>query len=707
MTRMRLTAKDLSPAVLVLVACCVSGGDICRASGEASRPSGKGPLSGAHSRWTVSRPLVGPANHGGDLCYSIKDPSVVRYDGRWHLFCTIRSKERTHQIEYVSFADWKDADRAERHLLNLTDGYYCAPQVFSFSPQKKWYLIYQVQDPSRSPSLQPAYSTSDDLSDPNSWSEPKLLFDEHPANVKMWIDFWVICDGEKAHLFFTSHAGWMWRSETQLSNFPGGWSEPNVVLKGDIFEASHTYRVKGTGRFLTLVEARNQERRYFKAFTADRLDGDWSLLGDAPFVSPQNVSYLGPRWTDSFSHGEFLRAGHDETLEIDPKNLRILFQGVSTGTEPDENYGKIPWMLGILEHDATAATTQPDAVSSRKPGGLFPYKRWAAGKPIFKAGPAGTFDDVSVKDPSIVRHDGRWHVFYTSKPSRDARQFVDGVGYVSAPTLAGLNRAKRHNINALVGDEVIAPQIFYFTPHKLWYLVAQTPCEGPCELEPIYLTNPDIGDVDGWSKPKIIDTNRLNGEVFWIDFWVICDRYKAHLFYTDHAGSMFRMETPIDQFPQGFAKSREHLAVAVHGNDATGPWRLHEASHIYYVSDEDKYIALLEAVRPHPTKRNYWDSRNRFMFAMVADSLEGPWQRVEENENDFMGIPDYVYNEDGSPTDYDQISHPELIRAGFDERLEIKDYRMRILFQAFDADRTPDTYDYNMLPWELNVMQNY
>ena len=328
------------------------------------------------------------------------------------------------------------------------------------------------------------------------------------------------------------------------------------------------------------------------------------------------------------------------------------------------------------------------------------------GKPILKAGTAGTFDDISVKDPSIFRHQGNWHLFYTSKPSRNARQFVDGVGYVSAPTLAGLKRAKRYNINAIVGHEVIAPQIFYFTPHNLWYLIAQTPCDGPRQLDPIYLTNPDIGDVDGWSKPKIIDTNRPNKDVFWIDFWVICDQHKAHLFYTDHAGSMFRMETPIERFPQGFAESREHLAVTVHGNDATGPWRLHEASHIYYVRDEGKYLALLEAVRPHPTKRNYWDSRNRFMFAMVADAPEGPWERVEASENDFLGIPAHVYHEDGSPTEYDQVSHPELIRAGFDERLEIKDYRLKILFQAFDANGTPDTYDYNMLPWELNVMQN-
>lgn len=707
MTGARLRREDRCVAAAALAAFCVFCGLLSRAAGEPPQRSGDGLLSGVSARWTVSGPLIGPVDHGGDLCYSIKDPSIVRYDGRWHLFCTIRSKERTHQIEYLSFADWKDAGRAERHLLDLTEGYYCAPQVFFFSPRKKWYLIYQVRDLSRSPALQPAYSTSDDLSDPMSWSKPKLLFDRHPPNVKMWIDFWVICDREKAHLFFTSHAGWMWRSETGLSEFPGGWSEPEVVLRDDIFEASHTYRVKGSDRYLTLVEARDRDRRYFRAFTADRLDGDWSPLGQTPFVSPRNVRYLGPHWTNSFSHGEFLRTGHRETLEIDPNNLRILFQGVKTSTEPDEDYGKIPWKLGILERDGAVAREQPNAGAPPKPGGLFPYSRWTAGKPIFKAGPPGTFDDVSVKDPSIVRHDGRWHVFYTSKPSRNTRQFVDGVGYVSAPTLAGLNRAKRHNINAIAGGVVIAPQIFYFRPHKLWYLIAQTPNDGPSELEPIYLTNPTIGAADGWSRPKIIKTGRRSRDTFWIDFWVICDQQKAHLFYTDHAGSMFRLETPIDRFPRGFAQSPEHLAVTVRGNDEKGPWRLHEASHIYYVRDGGKYLALLEAVRPHPTKRNYWDSRNRFMFAMAADSLEGPWKRVEASENDFLGIPEHVYHEDGSPIEYDQISHPELIRAGFDERLEIEDYRLKILFQAFDADGTPDAYDYNMLPWELIVMQNY
>jgi hypothetical protein len=684
---------------LLFVLLLVAKQTVVIAQDDVQQPSSD-PLSTGRFAWSASQPLVEPIHHGGDHCYSVKDPSIIRHNGRWHLFCTIRSKQRTHQIEYRSFSDWADANGAQPHLLDLTDGYYCAPQVFYFAPQKKWYLIYQVRDPSRNPSLQPAYSTTQDLADPKSWSKPTLLFDSHPDTVKMWIDFWVICDDQKAHLFFTSHAGWMWRSETTRDQFPFGWSKPEVVLRGDIFEASHTYRLKGQDRFLTLVEAQEGSRRYLKAFTAERLDGKWSPLAatkEKPLASLRNVRFEGSKWTDSISHPEFLRAGFDQNLEIDPDDLKILFQGTTSETPADKNYGRIPWKLGLLKLDGDAKQL------SRGP---FPYKHWTADKPFFKAGPADTFDEVSAKDPTIVRHGDKWHLFYTSKPRKKSKFFTDGVGYAAAQTLAGLQTAKRHDLNAIVGDVVIAPQIFYFRPHKLWYLIAQTSNNGPSELDPIYLTNPDINNVHGWSKPKVLKTNRKNKDAFWIDFWVICDSSNAHLFYTDHAGSMFRMETSLDRFPDGFAESREQLAVTMHGSDKTGPWRLHEASHIYYVKDEHKYLALLEAVRPHPTKRNYWDSRNRFIFAMVADSLEGPWQRVEDGKNDFIGVPKYVFNRDGSQTLYDQISHPELIRSGFDQRLEVKDYHLKMMFQAFDAANTPDSYDYDNLPWELSIMKN-
>jgi len=302
-------------------------------------------------KWKISPPLLSPAVRTDDPCYSVKDPSVVYYNGRWHLFCTIRSKIRTHQIEYVSFEKWEQANKAPRTILQLTDGYFCAPQVFYFTPHKKWYLIYQVIDPSRKPSLQPAYSTTTYIDKPDSWSKPSLLFSTAPTNIAQWIDFWIICDENKAHLFFTSMDGRMWRSETEIGNFPDGWSQPAVVLRGDIFEASHTYKIRGKNLYLTIVEAQNAGRRYYKAYTATSLDGQWKPIADTltnPFAGIVNTTDTASHWTDSFSHGEILRVGYDEKLEIDINGLKFLFQGVSDKERQGKSYGEIPWKLGIL-----------------------------------------------------------------------------------------------------------------------------------------------------------------------------------------------------------------------------------------------------------------------------------------------------------------------------------------------------------------------
>ena len=56
-----------------------------------------------------------------------------------------------------------------------------------------------------------------------------------------------------------------------------------------------------------------------------------------------------PEWTTNISHGELLRAGIDETLEVDPADVRFLFQGASDNEYRGKAYGKIPWRLGMLE----------------------------------------------------------------------------------------------------------------------------------------------------------------------------------------------------------------------------------------------------------------------------------------------------------------------------------------------------------------------
>ena len=46
---------------------------------------------------------------------------------------------------------------------------------------------------------------------------------------------------------------------------------------------------------------------------------------------------------------EFLRTGVNQLLEIDPNNLRILYQGVADADREGVTYGKIPWKLGLLQ----------------------------------------------------------------------------------------------------------------------------------------------------------------------------------------------------------------------------------------------------------------------------------------------------------------------------------------------------------------------
>lgn len=301
--------------------------------------------------WTVSGPLLAPESRSDDPCHAIKDPTFVHHAGQWHLFATIKCRSRT-QMEQLSFARWTMAQAARRHVITLVDAYHCAPQVFFFRPQQKWYLIYQWSDPSRD-DFGPGFSTLDAVDAPQTLTKPRMLYPRKPASVSGWLDFWVICDMSRAHLFFTSLDGRMWRAETPLEKFPHGWTEPQVVLQGDIFEASHTYKLAGRPEYLTIVEAQaSAGRRYYKAYLAERLDGDWRPLAaswDKPFAAIGNIHFEEgvASWTDSISHGELVRKGVDETMEVDPAGLQFVFQGCSSRDREGKDYGAIPWRIGM------------------------------------------------------------------------------------------------------------------------------------------------------------------------------------------------------------------------------------------------------------------------------------------------------------------------------------------------------------------------
>lgn len=348
--------KNIMRAVIWLL---VTGVSLPAVSQELSHAAVVADLLAGKFRWMASAPLLGvnPANlpaSPDNPWVAVKDPSIVWHDGQWHLFCSLRKqkvKQGRIRIGYMSFSDWKEAPLARWHILELANDYHAAPQIFYFKPQRKWYLIYQAIDETRSLPYGPHYSTNDDIGNPSGWTLPEPLYTVKPGQ-KAGLDFWIICDDSKAHLFFTALDGRMRRAETQLADFPDrGWTTPEVVLKSDIFEASHIYKLKGLDKYLSLIEAEDGPRRYYKAFMADRLDGKWLPLATSrvrPFASPVNVIHQGEPWTTSYSHGELVRTGIDQRLEVDPADLQFLFQGVSYDDRADKGYGALSWRLGIL-----------------------------------------------------------------------------------------------------------------------------------------------------------------------------------------------------------------------------------------------------------------------------------------------------------------------------------------------------------------------
>jgi len=288
---------------------------------------------------------------------AVKDPSVVYFDGRWHVYASSVSTAGAYNLVYTSFADWSDLSNATWHYMDQTPGfdtYVAAPQLFYFAPQKKWYLVYQ--------SGPPMYSTADHPGDPLSWTPPAPFFAATPAIIDQngggWLDYWVICDAAYCHLFFSSNQGFWYKSKTSIDAFPGGFEEPVVVLHdtnhGRVFEGSNVYKMRGQARYLALIEAFDQtssNRRYFRSWIADGLEGPWlpwQASGSFAFAGERNVAFEGTPWSRDISHGEMVRVGYDQHLEVEPCDMRFVFQGADPNADNGGDYNKIPWRLGLL-----------------------------------------------------------------------------------------------------------------------------------------------------------------------------------------------------------------------------------------------------------------------------------------------------------------------------------------------------------------------
>jgi hypothetical protein len=279
--------------------------------------------------------LDGPSGAFDDL--AVKDPSIVYSGGKWHLFYTGRDigTGGLWRMGYASAASISGLNSATRYYMSSLNGgsYFCAPQVFWFDAKGKWYLIYQS-------GLGATFSTNTNIGNPGGWAPGQSM------GFTDGIDFWCISDGTNVYCFYSpmdgSHV--IKRRSTTVANFPYNWSAATIVAT-DTFEAPHAYKNNADGKYYMMIEDLG---RYFELWTADSPGGTWTKI-EEQWAHKNKLVYNADHWTDQVSHGEIIREGTNEKLEIyDIDRCEILIQGVVNGNYGD--YGNIPYDLGIIRH---------------------------------------------------------------------------------------------------------------------------------------------------------------------------------------------------------------------------------------------------------------------------------------------------------------------------------------------------------------------
>ena len=293
--------------------------------------------------WITGNPVLLPGNEGSFDEVAVKDPSIVFFEGSWHLFYTARSRNE-YTTGYTCAKELSGLRVSQRYQLGNIRGrtaYGCAPQVFYFEPHRKWYLVFQNRDAD----YQPAFSTNSDISDPLAWSDPAPLTAKDSKS--KWIDFWIICDESEAFLFYTEDHNCVMVRSTPVSLFPGGWGDARVACRG-VHEAAHVYKVKGVPEYNMIYEVNTNGIRSFGLAVSGNLRGEWLKVNDS-YASGDSLRYIGKRkpWTEMVSHGEVIRSGYDQLMEYEPSQSWWLVQGILK-SEMNVPYESLPWKLGFI-----------------------------------------------------------------------------------------------------------------------------------------------------------------------------------------------------------------------------------------------------------------------------------------------------------------------------------------------------------------------
>jgi hypothetical protein len=313
--------------------------------------------------------------------------------------------------------------------------------------------------------------------------------------------------------------------------------------------------------------------------------------------------------------------------------------------------------------------------------------QWHSSGPLIAPTSDATHSIISIKDPSIVFFKGRWNVYASIVNTAVNPGGNYSMVYTSFRSFSQASSAPQffldQNPNIGTGYRA-APEVFFFAPQHKWYLVYQTGAGGS------FSTSDDPTKPETWSAPQnfyasMPDIIRQNiGSGFWVDFWVICDRVNCYLFSSDDNGHLYRSQTTVKDFPNGFGNT----VIALSDPNR---FAVFEASNVYRVEHTNTYLLLVEAIG---------SDGHRYFRSWTSTRLDGTWTGLANTEaNPFARSTNVTF--DGTPWTND-ISHGEMIRDNIDQTPTIDPCHLRYLYQGDDP--ASAGLPYNLLPWRLGLL---
>jgi hypothetical protein len=111
----------------------------------------------------------------------------------------------------------------------------------------------------------------------------------------------------------------------------------------------------------------------------------------------------------------------------------------------------------------------PPAASASAPSPIVGPVSWKSSGVLIKPVSDAEHELVSVKDPTVVHFNDMWHVYATTANTKGNWSMV----YLTFKDWSEAANAKPYYIdnNPHLKGYHCTPQVFYFRPHKKWYLI--------------------------------------------------------------------------------------------------------------------------------------------------------------------------------------------------------------------------------------------